>query len=737
MKSQKLLFISSLLMFLITGKVYAQSIDQIEQQNANSKIANTMVTCFSSATSAGNLTVTSFSQTVTANTGILPYWTFSATAGNTYNFSSCGAGYDTQIEILQNGTQLSNNDDNGPLCSGTAASISWTCASSGVYQVCLAKYNCALITTSFPMQYYYTVPPQIYNIMANQGVYGDMVTINGTGFTGATNVSFNGTSAFFIFVNDQTIQAFVPTGASTGYVFVTVPGNPSPVVVLSPSTFTIIPTGMLIYSFSPLQGPSGTIVTVRGKYFTGATGTEVNNMSANYSVINDSTLTLTVPAGASTGKIKVINGSAQALSSADFTVANCVPPIVSVSGAGPYTINATGGTPPYSYSINGAAYSSNNVVFSALNNNTILVKDAAGCIGSLIFAVNTTTCNTLITSGGQGTTYNIHQLGSTAGVVTINYDFYPIPDQMDVYYNGSIVATTGGLVSGAGTIAFNYPASGPTSCTIKLYAPISGTAWKYNASCPTPCNIVVNQLSLGGGSYRFNVTGGVPPYTFSMDGGFPTSSNIFNSLSNGVHNLVITSLGCNKTHDFSIGSTVNCSGSAGSGGQGTNFTDVVILGSGAGTVNISYNMYSIPDQMDVYYNGNLVATTGGLVSGSSVLSFYYPGGSSSCTVRMYAPNSGTAWDYNVACPIVGIKEITNGGKFNFFPNPGQTILNVTSSDNNKSVSSVEIIDLIGNQIYSSKFTDKLVIDIAEYKQGLYFVKVINESGESVMKFMKE
>jgi len=34
---------------------------------------------------------------------------------------------------------------------------------------------------------------------------------------------------------------------------------------------------------------------------------------------------------------------------------------------------------------------------------------------------------------------------------------------------------------------------------------------------------------------------------------------------------------------------------------------------------VSYEMYTIPDQMDIYYNNVLVATTGRLVSGAAYL----------------------------------------------------------------------------------------------------------------------
>ncbi len=57
------------------------------------------------------------------------------------------------------------------------------------------------------------------------GPVGTAVTITGTGFTGATSVLFDQTSATFKVVSDTKITTTVPAGATTGYVHVKVPGH--------------------------------------------------------------------------------------------------------------------------------------------------------------------------------------------------------------------------------------------------------------------------------------------------------------------------------------------------------------------------------------------------------------------------------------------------------------------------------------------------------------------------------
>jgi len=58
-----------------------------------------------------------------------------------------------------------------------------------------------------------------------QGKVGQVARILGQGFTGTTNVSFNGVPATFTVVFGTFLEATVPSGATTGYVTVTTPSG--------------------------------------------------------------------------------------------------------------------------------------------------------------------------------------------------------------------------------------------------------------------------------------------------------------------------------------------------------------------------------------------------------------------------------------------------------------------------------------------------------------------------------
>jgi hypothetical protein len=94
-------------------------------------------------------------------------------------------------------------------------------------------------------------------------------------------------------------------------------------------------------------------------------------------------------------------------------------------------------------------------------------------------------CNSDVKSGGQGQTKTLHSLGNNAGRVYVNYEMHNQPDRMDIFLNGTYVASTNQEVSGTGTLFFDVPQSTKTNyCEIIITAPESGTAWDYKISCP-------------------------------------------------------------------------------------------------------------------------------------------------------------------------------------------------------------------------------------------------------------
>src|SRR5438876_11020112 len=105
--------------------------------------------------------------------------------------------------------------------------------------------------------------PTITSFTPTSGPVGTRVTISGTNFTGATTVTFNGVSASFTVTSATTIQATVPTGATTGPLSVTTPGG----TATSTNNFTVTVT-LTVTTVGP---GSGTVRSSDGGINCGAT----------------------------------------------------------------------------------------------------------------------------------------------------------------------------------------------------------------------------------------------------------------------------------------------------------------------------------------------------------------------------------------------------------------------------------------------------------------------------------
>jgi hypothetical protein len=144
--------------------------------------------------------------------------------------------------------------------------------------------------------------PTVSGFNPASGVVGTIVTITGTNLCGATAVRFNNTTATTVTVNSATqITATVPTGATSGKISVTTAAGTG----TSANNFIIGPP--IVTGLNPTIGPVGTAVTITGSNLTGASAVRFNGTTAVFSVVNDTTITATVPSGATTGPVTVTN----------------------------------------------------------------------------------------------------------------------------------------------------------------------------------------------------------------------------------------------------------------------------------------------------------------------------------------------------------------------------------------------------------------------------------------------
>jgi subtilisin-like proprotein convertase family protein len=84
---------------------------------------------------------------------------------------------------------------------------------------------------------------------------------------------------------------------------------------------TVTPANAVAVSgFTPSSGSTGTLVTINGSGFTGATSVKFNGVSASFTVVSDNVVTATVPLGATSGSLSVTAPCGIATSGASFTI---------------------------------------------------------------------------------------------------------------------------------------------------------------------------------------------------------------------------------------------------------------------------------------------------------------------------------------------------------------------------------------------------------------------------------
>ncbi|PTL79262.1 IPT/TIG domain-containing protein [Vitiosangium sp. GDMCC 1.1324] len=271
---------------------------------------------------------------------------------------------------------------------------------------------------------------------------GARVTLTGTGFTGATAMSFNGIDVTSVYVqSDTSLYAYVPTGASTGRLRV----YNSQGVGVSSSDFTVLPAPR-ITGFSPTSGPVGTVVTLNGSGFTGATDVRLGNTSLTVTPKSDTQLTVAIPTGTLSGTFRVDAPGGRATSGSTFSVQSSGSP--SLSSFSPSTgwvgtsvtltgSNFTGttevsfnGTPATNFSLSGDSYLYVNVP-SGATSGPLRVVNTKGQVGSPPFTVMATPTLTGFSpaSGAVGTVVTLTgsgfagspsvQFGSEYALVTL------------------------------------------------------------------------------------------------------------------------------------------------------------------------------------------------------------------------------------------------------------------------------------------------------------------------------
>ncbi len=204
-------------------------------------------------------------------------------------------------------------------------------------------------------RYTYLPAPAVSSVGPSSGpaAGGTNVTITGTGFAGATVVTFGGQAAVFTVGSATGITATAPPDTGTVDVVVTTLGGASAITAADRYTY-VAPPRPVVTSLSQPSGPAagGTTVTITGSGFTGTTAVTFGSRATTYTVTSDTEITATVPAGTGTVDVSVTGpGGTSATGSADRyryfgapTVTGISPSAAPATGGRVVTITGTGFT---------------------------------------------------------------------------------------------------------------------------------------------------------------------------------------------------------------------------------------------------------------------------------------------------------------------------------------------------------------------------------------------------------
>jgi YD repeat-containing protein len=363
--------------------------------------------------------------------------------------------------------------------------------------------------------------PAITSLSSNSGPVGGSITITGSNFglsKGNSTISFNGVNGTPTSWNSTTIVVPVPAGATSGNIVATVRG-----VASNAMSFTITPG---ISSLSASSGVIGASITITGTNFGASQGTSTvtfNGTAASPTSWSNTSITVPVPAGATTGNLIVTVG-ALASNAVTFSVG---PNISSISpAAAPIGNSVTIGGTSF-----GASQGSSTVTFNGTaatptnwSDTSIVVPVPSATSGAVVVTVNglassgfsfgvspkITGISPTIAAAGESVVISGTSFGASQGTSTITFNgtaatpsswsgtsiTVPIPSGAT---SGNVVVTVGGLASSgfAFTVASHITSLSPASGAVGDSITVTGTDFgatqgsstiTFNGTNATPSN---------------------------------------------------------------------------------------------------------------------------------------------------------------------------------------------------------------------------------------------------------
>ncbi len=462
--------------------------------------------------------------------------TFSSTATD----EVCGANNGTITITASGGTgTLSYSIDNGVTFQ---ASANFSGLSAGIYNLVVEDANGCQVTGTETVNS--TGGPSIDAVVTtdpscNGGTDGS-ITITASGGTAPYTYSIDGGATA------QGSNSF--TGLSAGSYAIEVTDDNG---CTSTSSVTLNDPTAITFSSTTTDeacGAADGTITITASGGTGALSYSIDNgvtfqASANFSGLTAGTYNLVIEDvnGCQVSGTETVNSSSGPI----INNINTVDPSCNGATDGLITIVATGGTAPYTYSIDGGVTTQGSNSFAGLGAGSyaIEVTDNNGCTSTGSATLNNPaaiTFSSTATDEACGAADGTITITASGGTGALSYSI-----DNGITFQAS--ANFSGLTAGT----YNLVIEDANGCQV------SGTETLNATAGPSIDAIVGTDPSCNGGtdgSITITASGGTAPYTYSIDGGATTQgSNSFTGLATGTYPVEVTdNNGCTSTSSATL-----------------------------------------------------------------------------------------------------------------------------------------------------------------------------------------
>jgi hypothetical protein len=241
---------------------------------------------------------------------------------------------------------------------------------------------------------------------------------------------------------------------------------------------------------------------------------------------------------------------------------------------GSFSINATGGTAPYSFNRGTGAQSNGTFAGLAAGTYNVTVSDNGGCTAVQTVVIS----QPAVLASNIGSQTNISCFGSSNGSFTIVATGGTTP----YTFNRGTGAQSSGAFSSLAVGTYNVTVTDANGCTsvqaVNISQPSTAVSATLSGQNPVSC--------FGGSNGSFNIaaSGGSTPYTFNRGAG-AQSNGVFNNVAAGNYTVTVTDAnGCQTTQAV----TVSQPASAVALSLNTQ-TNVACLGGNNGSVSLAAN----------------------------------------------------------------------------------------------------------------------------------------------------